>query len=86
MLSNMANLQRVVISILLILTATFLFFAQSSEAAKGPKITHKVAHLALQAYDVPNVEIRIGILRHRAWRQTSGKNCDGALWQDRTQG
>ncbi|KAI9880406.1 MAG: Peptidyl-prolyl cis-trans isomerase B [Pleopsidium flavum] len=38
----MANLQRVVISILLILTATFLFFAQSSEAAKGPKITHKV--------------------------------------------
>ena len=39
---SMANLQRIVISFLLILTATFLFFAQSSEAAKGPKITSKV--------------------------------------------
>lgn len=46
---NMANLQRVVISVLLILTATFLFFAQSSEAAKGPKITHKVSYLMLPA-------------------------------------
>ena len=42
MFFNMANLQRIVISVLLILTATFLFFAQSSEAQKGPKITHKV--------------------------------------------
>ncbi|KAI9788671.1 MAG: Peptidyl-prolyl cis-trans isomerase B [Peltula sp. TS41687] len=38
----MATLQRAVISVLLILTATFLFLAQTSEAAKGPKITHKV--------------------------------------------
>ncbi|MCJ1376875.1 Peptidyl-prolyl cis-trans isomerase B [Loxospora ochrophaea] len=38
----MANIQRVVISVLFILTATFLFFAQASEATKGPKITHKV--------------------------------------------
>ncbi|MCJ1339053.1 Peptidyl-prolyl cis-trans isomerase B [Bachmanniomyces sp. S44760] len=38
----MANLQRVVISVLFILTATFLFFTQTSAAAKGPKITHKV--------------------------------------------
>ena len=40
--SNMANLQRAVISLLLILTAAFLFLAQTSQAAKGPKITHKV--------------------------------------------
>ena len=38
----MANAQRVVISLLLILTASFLFFAQASQAAKGPKITNKV--------------------------------------------
>ncbi|KAL8695504.1 MAG: hypothetical protein Q9218_000082 [Villophora microphyllina] len=38
----MANLQRIVISLLLMLTAGFLFLAQPSEAAKGPKITHKV--------------------------------------------
>ena len=42
MFFTMANLQRIVISALVILTATFLFFAQSSEAAKGPKITNKV--------------------------------------------
>ncbi len=39
---NMANLQRAVISVLLILTAAFLFLAQTTQAAKGPKITHKV--------------------------------------------
>ena len=38
----MALYQRLVISLLLILTAVFIFFASSTEAAKGPKITHKV--------------------------------------------
>jgi peptidyl-prolyl cis-trans isomerase B (cyclophilin B) len=38
----MLSIQRIVVSVLLILTATFLFFAQISSAAKGPKITHKV--------------------------------------------
>ncbi|THZ99044.1 peptidyl-prolyl cis-trans isomerase B [Aureobasidium pullulans] len=38
----MASFQRVVISLLVILTFTFVFFAQSTEAVKGPKITHKV--------------------------------------------
>jgi peptidyl-prolyl cis-trans isomerase B (cyclophilin B) len=38
----MASLQRLVISVLLILTVTFVFFSQVTEAAKGPKITHKV--------------------------------------------
>ena len=42
MLSDMAGFQKIVISLLLILTACFLFFAQTSEAAKGPKITDKV--------------------------------------------
>ena len=47
MFFSMANLQRIVISFLLILTVTFLFFAQSSEAAKGPKITNKVCSIAI---------------------------------------
>ncbi|CAI6341767.1 unnamed protein product [Periconia digitata] len=38
----MLSLQRFVISALLILSITFMFFAQTTEAAKGPKITHKV--------------------------------------------
>jgi len=38
---TMANLQRVVISLMVILTAMFLFMGQTA-AAKGPKITHKV--------------------------------------------
>ena len=37
----MANLQRVVISLMVILAATFLFMGQTA-AAKGPKITNKV--------------------------------------------
>jgi peptidyl-prolyl cis-trans isomerase B (cyclophilin B) len=42
-LFTMANLQRLLVSVLLICTASFLYFAQASEAAgKGPKITHKV--------------------------------------------
>ncbi|KAI4087115.1 MAG: hypothetical protein LQ344_007010 [Seirophora lacunosa] len=42
MFFSMANLQKIVISLLLMLTASFLFLAQTSEAAKGPKITDKV--------------------------------------------
>ena len=38
----MANFQRLAISVLLILTFVFVFFAQSVDAQKGPKITHKV--------------------------------------------
>ncbi|KAF2221383.1 peptidyl-prolyl cis-trans isomerase B [Elsinoe ampelina] len=38
----MASLQRIAISLMVILTVVFVFFAQSTEAAKGPKITHKV--------------------------------------------
>ena len=39
----MASIQRVLLSVLVILTFTFVYFAQTAEAAgKGPKITHKV--------------------------------------------
>jgi len=38
----MASFQRAVVSLLLILSIAFLFFAQSAEATKGPKIGHKV--------------------------------------------
>ncbi|KAK5124020.1 Peptidyl-prolyl cis-trans isomerase B [Meristemomyces frigidus] len=38
----MANFQRLAISVLLILTFAFVFFAQTTSAQKGPKITHKV--------------------------------------------
>ncbi|KAH6673026.1 peptidyl-prolyl cis-trans isomeras-like protein B [Halenospora varia] len=38
----MFTLQRFVVSVLLILTVTFAFFAQTAQATKGPKITHKV--------------------------------------------
>ncbi len=38
----MASLHKLLVSALLICTASFIYFAQTSEAAKGPKITHKV--------------------------------------------
>ncbi|KAE8442636.1 Peptidyl-prolyl cis-trans isomerase B [Mollisiaceae sp. DMI_Dod_QoI] len=38
----MFTLQRFVISVLLIVTFTFVFLSQSVQATKGPKITHKV--------------------------------------------
>jgi peptidyl-prolyl cis-trans isomerase B (cyclophilin B) len=38
----MASIQRFIISFLLILSVAFVFFAQATEATKGPKITHKV--------------------------------------------
>ena len=49
----MANLQKIVISLLLMLTAGFLFLAQTSSAAKGPKITHKVGNPSYCASTAP---------------------------------
>lgn len=43
----MAVLQKAVISFLLILSVAFVFLAQSAEATKGPKITHKVSNKRL---------------------------------------
>lgn len=50
MFFTMGNLQRILISLLLMLTAGFLFLAQPSEAQKGPKITSKVNLLAVEDY------------------------------------
>ena len=38
----MANLKNVIVSLMVLLAATFLFMGQTASAAKGPKITHKV--------------------------------------------
>jgi peptidyl-prolyl cis-trans isomerase B (cyclophilin B) len=38
----MAGFQKMVISLLVMLTFCFVYFAQTVEATKGPKITHKV--------------------------------------------
>ncbi|TKA79922.1 Peptidyl-prolyl cis-trans isomerase B [Cryomyces minteri] len=56
----MANTQRLLISVLLVLTFTFVFFAQSSEAAKGPKITHKV-YFDITQGDEPMGRIVMGL-------------------------
>jgi len=60
MFFTMANLQRVVISLMIILTATFLFMGQSVEAAKGPKITHKV-YFDIEHGDEPMGRIVMGL-------------------------
>jgi peptidyl-prolyl cis-trans isomerase B (cyclophilin B) len=38
----MASSQRFAISLLLVFTVLFAFLAQSAQATRGPKITHKV--------------------------------------------
>lgn len=38
----MFSMHRLVVSALLILTVVFVYLAQTAEAVKGPKITHKV--------------------------------------------
>ena len=41
-LFDMASFKNVIVTLMVILTATFLFMGQTAEAAKGPKITNKV--------------------------------------------
>ena len=60
MFSDMANLKNLIISVMVILTATFLFMGQSVEAAKGPKITHKV-YFDIQHGDEPMGRITLGL-------------------------
>lgn len=38
----MANFQKLIATFLVVLTFAFVYFAQTVEATKGPKITHKV--------------------------------------------
>jgi len=56
----MANLQRIIISVLILLTATFLFMGQTAQAAKGPKITHKV-YFDIEQKGEPMGRIVIGL-------------------------
>ncbi len=56
----MFTLPRFIISALLILTVTFLFFAQTAEAVKGPKITHKV-YFEISHGDEPMGTIVLGL-------------------------
>ena len=56
----MANAQRFIVSLLLLLTASFLFLAQTSQAAKGPKITHKV-YFEVTHGDEPMGKIVMGL-------------------------
>jgi hypothetical protein len=60
MFSDMANFKNIIISVMVILTATFLFMGQSAEAAKGPKITHKV-YFDIEHGDEPLGRIVMGL-------------------------
>lgn len=57
---EMANIQRVIISLMVILTATFLFMGQTAQAAKGPKITHKV-YFDIEHGDEPLGRVVLGL-------------------------
>ena len=58
----MATAQRFIISVLLVLTVVFAFLAQASEAAKGPKITHKVRTLGLIDATMEEKNLKVGKL------------------------
>jgi len=57
---EMANIQRVLISLMVILTATFLFMGQTASAAKGPKITNKV-YFDIEHGDEPLGRVVLGL-------------------------
>ena len=60
MLFDMAGLQKIIISLMVILTATFLFMGQTVAAAKGPKITNKV-YFDIEHGDEPMGRIVLGL-------------------------
>ena len=68
-LFTMANLQRLLISILLIATVSFVYFAQAAEATKGPKITHKVY------FDIQHGDEDIGRIVIGLYGKTTPKVC-----------
>ena len=56
----MFTIQRFVVSILVIIVVTFAFFAQTAQAVKGPKITHKV-YFDISHGDEPMGRIVMGL-------------------------
>ncbi|CZT18252.1 related to peptidyl-prolyl cis-trans isomerase B precursor [Ramularia collo-cygni] len=56
----MANLQRYLATFLVVLTFAFVYFAQTVEAQKGPKITHKV-YFDIEHGEEPLGRIVIGL-------------------------
>jgi hypothetical protein len=82
-LPTMASIQRFLISVLLILSVTFVFFAQTSEASKGPKITHKVCIIDLDALGSEADEfVPTGLLRYHSRRRGAWSCSHRPLWQD----
>jgi hypothetical protein len=64
-----ATLQRLVISLLVILTFTFVYFAQVTEAAgKGPRITNKVCPRSVNCTAKQKLTRTTGLLRHHTRR------------------
>ena len=56
----MFTIQRAVVSLLLILAATLVFFAQTAEATKGPKITN-IVYFDISHGDEPMGRIVMGL-------------------------
>ena len=66
---TMANLQKLLVSLMLICTISFVYFAQATEAAKGPKITHKVY------FDIQHGEEDLGRIVIGLYGKTTPKVC-----------
>ncbi|KAF2154129.1 peptidyl-prolyl cis-trans isomerase B [Myriangium duriaei CBS 260.36] len=66
----MATLQRIVISLMVIATFAFVFFAQTAEAAKGPKITHKVY------FDITHGDDKLGRIVIGLYGKTTPKTAE----------
>lgn len=58
----MANILKYLVSLVVVLTFSFVYFAQTSEAAKGPKITHKVHVTPLTTILTPTTHMEAGLL------------------------
>jgi peptidyl-prolyl cis-trans isomerase B (cyclophilin B) len=57
---KMFTMPRFIVSVFLILAVAFLFFGQTAQAAKGPKITHKV-YFDISHGDEPMGRIVMGL-------------------------